>query len=184
MEEGDASLRETAVRELTEEFLGVRPPPLSSLLLLNTRITKAIKGNQYKMHTFIAFDEEGWWDDDMVCQINANLALKKQQFEDRLGDGSYWQLTEEEKRVFSPEVRLVSWIELREAIDIMASSLMSPIVHTNDWQRDEFLKHGVTKRDPMYQTMTVLQEIAELGSVDAIKSRAHVFENDIYQCMS
>ena len=59
-DEHDITLKDTAIRELNEEFLGldVDITKHSTLYLVNKKLTRAIKGRQYWMHNFVAIDSE------------------------------------------------------------------------------------------------------------------------------
>jgi 8-oxo-dGTP pyrophosphatase MutT (NUDIX family) len=174
-EDGDASLCETAVRELAEEFLGLPRPHIDRPLLLNTKITLPVKGRQYKMHNYVVIDENDEWNDDIVSIVNDNLERKRESFRRALDDGSYWERTTEEKHALSPEIYRIQWIDLDTAIDMMASSLDDSGRCVDEWQETEFSKYEVSVRDPMYQSMMVLEEVRQLESVEEIRNRANTF---------
>ena len=166
-ESQDLSIQDTALRELQEEFLGVNfcgayPP---SLHLFTKKLTIPIKNKRYYMHNFIAIgDENPWITEDLDGIINHNLEEKRLRFDAALESGEFWSLGDEEKSTLSPELVKVEWIELDEAILMMRGSLQesSPISYVNEWQREEFARYSLVTRDPMYQTMKVLEEAKEL----------------------
>ena len=51
-----------------------------------------------------------------------------------------------------PEVHAVQWIDLRDAVRFTLSSMSRNVIHINDWQKEEFEKLGVKRRDPMFIT--------------------------------
>lgn len=67
-EDTDASLRETALRELREEFIGLEIPEhcTPTLRLINRKLTRPIQGRQYWMHNYAALDEENPWIGEMA----------------------------------------------------------------------------------------------------------------------
>lgn len=176
----DESLRHTAFRELQEEFLGIPCP--RELKGLSKKMTRVIRGKQYCMYNFIALDEDNVWmqDDSVVDQVNHNLASKFDRFDESLSTGKYWELDFKEKEAISPEVHRVEWVDLNIAIERMGSAEASPEVCVDEWQQLEFSRHNVQRRDPMFQSMMVLKDILELGSVHKILDHCSRFEEDTW----
>lgn len=146
---------------------------------MSIKVTLPIKGRQYRMHNFVLFDENDEWDDTVVVLVNEELARKRETFLKSLNDGTFWDASMEFKHILSPEIHRIGWIDLDTAIDFMSSSMEDTGGYVDDWQRLEFNKYGISHRDPMYQSMMVLEEIRHLGTIDAIKQQAIAFEESI-----
>jgi ADP-ribose pyrophosphatase YjhB (NUDIX family) len=177
----DAGLEQAAIRELKEEYIGVASLVKDdnsdiSLHMVNKKITRPIKGKRYAMHNFAAMEDDNPWitATDIAAPINRNLQQRYEEFSRKLEDGSFWSLDDKGKAQVSPELMRVQWMPLTTAISLMDSSLNDergrPLSCVNDWQRQEFEKYGITKRDHMYQTMVTLMEIGELGTLEKIKA--------------
>ncbi|CAN0388729.1 unnamed protein product [Ectocarpus fasciculatus] len=177
IEDSDASLDQTATRELREEFLGVTAADSDiSLFLVNKKLTKPIKGKRYLMHNYIAMEDDNAWisESDIESEINSNLQKRFDKFNAMLADGSYWKLNVTEKSLVSPELSTVQWMPLDDAIYAMGSSLDDRLICVNDWQRIEFEKYNIHARDPMFQSMVTLLEVQKLGSYEKIRSQDDV----------
>jgi 8-oxo-dGTP pyrophosphatase MutT (NUDIX family) len=172
VEDADLSLRETAVRELQEEFIGIKVSSSSCVMhLLNCKITRPIQGKSFHMHNFVAFadENEDWLGvEGLEAIINKNLAAKKQTFDAVLSSGEFWLLSEEAKSAVSPEVHRVQWMDLGAAIAHMDGAEADPCSVLDDFQRSEFVRYGVRTRDPMHQSKVVLEDILALGTKEAI----------------
>ncbi|OQR98795.1 hypothetical protein ACHHYP_07884 [Achlya hypogyna] len=163
-DEADATLAATALRELREELLGIVVPDTAVLHWVSTKETRVIKGRRYRMHNFVALATENSWlgTSSLVDDINCNLARKRAAFEATLATGDYWQLDSPGKHALSPEVRSIAWFRLDTAIALFSGD--QPFV--NSFQEAEFAAHGISARDPMYQSMMTLMDIASLDEHD------------------
>ena len=168
----DPSLKHTAHRELHEEFCGIRVPFAEfNVRLLNIKQTKVVRGMSYLMHNFVALADENAWllDEGLPATINGNLAARRENFGSLLGSGDFWGMGSEEKESVAPEVRQVSWFEVEEAIQLMSTSDLQPLQPVNAWQLEEFRRYGISRRDPMYQTMRTLMNLDSLASYDDVR---------------
>jgi len=171
--EEDETLEQAALRELTEEFIGIQANERNSKLhFFNSKTTLPVKEKVYIMNNFIAFADENEWlrDDDLVSSVNDNLCRKRRQFEDSVNDDSFWLMSFDDKCKLSPEVNSIDWIPLDKAIDILDGSQVDPICYVNDFQMLEFKALDIQSRDPMYQTKMTLLDIARLGTKENILS--------------
>lgn len=174
LEDCDDCLADTATRELREEFLGLTVPNADiSMYLVNRKLTKSIKGKRFLMYNYVAMEDDNAWisETDIANTINGNLRRRIHTFNEMLSNGSYWDLSDEEKSLVSPELVMVKWMPLSEAVQVMGSSLDESLTCLNDFQRDEFIKYDINSRDPMFQSMVTLMEIEKLGSYENF--RAH-----------
>lgn len=180
VERTDNSLEQTAIRELREEFIGVAPihevkDSDISLYMVNKKLTRPVKGKRYAMHNFVAIEDDNPWitANDIASTINENLQTRMSTFNSQIEDGSFWQLDSETKAFVSPELVAVQWMSLPMAISRMESSLneTGKLSCVNEWQRDEFKKYDIRRRDPMYQSMVTLMEIQQLGSLENFRAQ-------------
>ena len=175
VEDADSTFRDTAIRELQEEFIGVGINSSNCTLhLLNCKLTRPIQGKSFHMHNFVAFQEENDWLNDGCLDenINRNLVAKKNKFLAAVESGEFWTLSEDEKSAVSPEVHRVAWIDIDSAIEHMSAAESTPSCIEDDFQREEFAKYSVLCRDPMYQSSAVLRDILGLGTKLAIIAHA------------
>eukprot|EP00465_Bigelowiella_longifila_P011383 CAMPEP_0185268200 /NCGR_PEP_ID=MMETSP1359-20130426/36486_1 /TAXON_ID=552665 /ORGANISM="Bigelowiella longifila, Strain CCMP242" /LENGTH=282 /DNA_ID=CAMNT_0027858881 /DNA_START=414 /DNA_END=1262 /DNA_ORIENTATION=- len=166
-EPSDKNMEETAKRELQEELLGVYIAPHDfHARLFDVIFVPGLRRN-YKVYIYIAFAHANQWLNALqVKRLNENLERRMGEFQLLLGTGEYWKLTEQHKMYVSPEVHKFVWMPLREAVAIATNPY---IEHVNEFQRGEFLKHKVQKRDPVgAQMIEVLKELlAELEPMAA-----------------
>lgn len=171
----DASLEATALRELQEEFLGIPATQANArMYFFLEKLTRPIQSKRHRMFNFIAFEDENaaWMSDDAIAQVNVTLATKRAAFqEEYLADGSFWRMSDDDKMRVSPEIHRVQWFPIGAAIQMMKDTLVAPHTPVDDWQKQEFDRYGVSKRDPMYITFRVLQEIAEIQPRDALRAQ-------------
>ncbi|KDO35628.1 hypothetical protein SPRG_00472 [Saprolegnia parasitica CBS 223.65] len=160
----DESLRATALRELREELLGIQVPETARLHWVSTKETRIVKGRRYRMHNFAALATENAWLqlDTLVNEINANLAAKRDAFALALATGDFWAMETEAKHGLSPEVRSIAWFRMDAAIALLSGD--TPFV--NAFQETEFATYSITARDPMYQSMMTLMDLASLDAAD------------------
>ena len=171
--EDDETLEQAALRELTEEFIGIQANESNSKLhFFNSKTTLPIKQKTYIMNNFIAFADENEWlrDDDLVSTVNNNLCRKRRQFEDSVNDDSFWSMSHDAKCMLSPEVNSIDWFTVDKAIDILEGSQLDPVCYCNDFQMNEFKALGIEARDPMYQTKMTLLDISRLRTKQNILS--------------
>ena len=161
-EEGDCNLRATAERELREEYmLGHLPPGSIKLHPFNVKQTKPIKGRSYVMHNFVALAHENPWlaDPALTTSTNRVLQLRRDRFAAALESGTFWCAAREEREKLAPEVRVVEWVDMKQACWMLLTSKSEQLTPVNEFQQTEFARLGVTTRDPMFQTFATLSEI-------------------------
>ena len=169
--EPDESLTEAAWRELSEEFC-VTPRNGGVLHRLNRLRTKPVRGVSFDMHNFVALAIENDWLAELhPDSINAALAARRERFLTLLKAGDFWPLGKAERERVAPEVRRVAWLGLQEAAACMLSSKAEELVPVDSWQAAEYARLGVTRRDPMFQTLATLLEIGRFESEPEL--RAH-----------
>jgi 8-oxo-dGTP pyrophosphatase MutT (NUDIX family) len=166
----DPTLETTAIRELSEELLGLSPDN-PKLYFIGIKETKVVKGKRYRMHNFVALAQENPWlaQTDLVDRINTNLRQKRNLFQKSLEDDTFWAMNSVGKHKLSPEVHRIAWFRL----DVAIAMLSGETTHVDEFQRREFEKYNIQERDPMYQSMMTLMDIAPL-TPEGIKLRARV----------
>ena len=66
----------------------------------------------------------------------------------------------------------MAWLPLHEACQHLLSSCQSadePMRPVDEWQRSELERLGVSKRDPMFQTLATLLEVSRFADEDALR---------------
>ena len=76
----------------------------------------------------------------------------------------------------SPEVYQLQWLDIADTVDMMLTSKCVSLVPVNDFQREEFRKYGIEKRDPMFASMMTLQLVEDCGSVEGVKEASGEFD--------
>jgi len=155
-ERTDRSMEETAKRELQEELLGVYIPPNDFHVRLFDVISVPGTRRNYQVHIYIAFAHTNQWLHRLeVDELNRNLQRRMNEFNYLLGTGEYWKLSEQHKMYVSPEVHQFEWMPLRTAVAIATNPF---IEYVNEFQRTEFMKHKVPKREPIGEQMIEVLE--------------------------
>ena len=106
--------------------------------------------------------------------VNEALLARRARFEALLRAGRFWDLPHAEREAVAPEVRRVAWLPLHEACQHLLSSCQSadePMRPVDEWQRSELERLGVSKRDPMFQTLATLLEVSRFADEDAASGR-------------
>lgn len=149
----DEKLVDTARRELEEEFLVV--PRVFIAREFNVVVTRPIQGRSYEMHNFVAHAKDNPWLATFdISAVNAQLQAR----ELAVTSSDWWDKSEADRLMNSPEVHEVAWIGVHEAVKMMGEDAHKCV---NDWQRKEFELYGIEARDPMYQTMRSLLLVLE-----------------------
>ena len=167
------TMEQTAIRELSEEF-DVAVPKEAVLRPFRVNSTRVIQGKSYRMWNFVCLaDENEWLNNIDVAALNRRLLRKRNDFFEKYAkNGSpFWKMNTHDREKVSPEVYQVSWMNLSDIIDTYLNSKHAPgaLVPTNSFQAEEFAKHGVKSRDPMYATMTTIRALEDAGTFDAIR---------------
>ena len=70
----------------------------------------------------------------------------------------------------------MDWVDIDNAIDTMSKSLTQPHIGIDEYQIEQFQQYHIQKRDPMYISMTILQDIKRLDTIDNIISASVLHE--------
>lgn len=168
---GDGTVEAAARREMGEEFL-VDVPAAAKLHLFNVKQTKPIRGKSYLMHNFVCLEEENPWLASIdTANINDKLAVRRADFMDTLSRGKFCLLSPEQKSKICPEVHQVAWLPVGDAIFATLSSKSDVFQAVNAYQQEEFLKYGIVIRDPMFQTVATLFELASLPTPESLLAK-------------
>lgn len=162
------TIAHAAARELQEEFLeplGFKLPKTAVLRPFTVKQTRAVRSRSNLMHCFIALEDENPWLRDLsVERMNSSLELRREKFRQLVGtiarpSAQFWSLPMSDRERVTPEVYQVSWIPLRDAVRNSLSS-MAPGTFVNDYQKNTFQSYGKKRRDPMFITAALLNELS------------------------
>eukprot|EP00298_Acanthocystis_sp_HF-20_P024206 c34332_g1_i1.p1 GENE.c34332_g1_i1~~c34332_g1_i1.p1 ORF type:complete len:296 (-),score=118.86 c34332_g1_i1:48-935(-) len=174
-DEGE-SLEATAIREFEEEFL-IPVPKNTKLRLFNIKQTKVVRGKSFLMYNFVLISDENPWLDTLdVNEINSKLQMKKEKCLELVNSKEFWSLSPEEKSNISPEVNQITWLDTGYAAWLSLTTRAEPIKYVNEYQKKEFERLGVTRRDPMFQTMATLLELLQFQDSQSIIEHCEYFE--------
>ena len=166
-----------ARRELSEEFDTIVPNN-AVLRLFDVSSTDSVKGKSYRMYNFVCLaDENPWLNDIDIQQLNKRLYEKRETFEKqhaRNKDSPFWDMPIQKREEISPEVYQASWMNIEDVIDTYLNSRHAPdkFVPVNTYQKEQFQKYNITKRDPMYATMFTIRKLERAGTFDQIRQRS------------
>jgi hypothetical protein len=63
----------------------------------------------------------------------------------------------------------VEWLSLRDAVFTAFTSTNAEVIHVNNYQRREFARYGIVRRDPLYVTLSALIDVEEFTTPDAFQ---------------
>eukprot|EP00945_MAST-04E_sp_MAST-4E-sp1_P004580 g4580.t1 len=165
-DEGE-TIRETALRELTEE-LGIDVPD-STLHLFNVRQTRPVRGVSYIMYNFVMLESQNEWIKALnIERINASLREKEEAFEKMRESGEFFNLSAEQRHHFSPEMHDVQWLHLCDAAVNAFTSMNPNLTFVNRWQEEKFLRYNFQRRDPMFVTLQTIVQMDAFHSPSAL----------------
>jgi 8-oxo-dGTP pyrophosphatase MutT (NUDIX family) len=185
------TLTDTARRELSEEFT-IEVPPSAVIHPFRVNSTRAIKGKSFLMYNFVCFEDENEWLAKLDTEdVNQQLAAKRNRFQE-LDLERFWNMDKEQREEVSPEVHRIDWLvselpgkfvligkfvlqDLADAVEMCLTSKGRELTCVNEWQRENFAHHGITKRDPMYASMMTIQLVEQCGSIDGVRAAASEF---------
>lgn len=162
IDEGE-SIKEAGVRELAEEFLepiGVKLPEDASIRPFLVKQTNPIRSKSNLMYNFLALDTENPWLAELdVDEVNAGLAERRTAHAALVESGAFWEMDTAAKEAVAPEIHQLAWVDLDQAFSMTLATMNDEVQHINDYQREEFERHGVKRRDPMFMSAVTLFEL-------------------------
>lgn len=162
------TLKEAASRELSEEFC-CDVPLDAKLRLFAVRQTRPVQNTSFIMCNFLCLESENPWLQKLdVDRVNLDLARRKSAFWELLAADKYWCMSREEKMSLCPEVHNVQWLDMRSAVAHAFTSMNSELTFVNDFQQREFQRLAITRRDPLFITMSVMTELESYPSVESV----------------
>jgi len=165
------SPEEAAVRELQEEFMVHLPKERAAckLHLLTVMQTRPVRNVSYIMYNFVAAAEENPWLEQLdSCAVNSALEKRRVEHAAILGTGAFWDLDKPEREQVSPEVRELSWLDMRSAVLNAYTSMNSTLTPANAFQAEEFARLAIARRDPMFVTMALLLEVESFPTLRSL----------------
>ncbi|CAE8609603.1 unnamed protein product [Polarella glacialis] len=162
---------QAARRELEEEFQLQLPKDSDSCKfhLLSIKQTRPIRNVSNIMYNFVAAAEENPWLQQLdIGAVNAALAQRRDLHRTEVETGSFWTLANAEREQLAPEIRQVQWLDMRTAVLHSFTSMNDTCVPVNDFQREEFHRLGIPRRDPMFLTMASLLEVDSFPSLRSL----------------
>ena len=171
VDEGE-SIREAGVRELAEEFLapiGVQLPDDASIRPFLVKQTNPIRSKSNLMYNFLALERENPWLAELdVDQVNAGLAERRAAHAALVESGAFWEMDQAEKEAVAPEIRQLAWVDLHQAFSMTLATMNDEVQHINDFQREEFERYGVKRRDPMFMSAVTLFELEAFPNEESL----------------
>eukprot|EP01063_Lacrimia_lanifica_P040818 TRINITY_DN9395_c0_g2_i1.p1 TRINITY_DN9395_c0_g2~~TRINITY_DN9395_c0_g2_i1.p1 ORF type:complete len:308 (+),score=127.62 TRINITY_DN9395_c0_g2_i1:49-924(+) len=119
--DGGETPEEAALRELKEEMNVAHEG--TTLRLFSVRETAVVRGRRYRMHNYLIHSDDNAWIEGVRAEdINRWLAEKNERFNQSIADGTFWELSDEEKMELSPETVEARWWDAEAASAILAAS--------------------------------------------------------------
>jgi hypothetical protein len=135
----------------------------------------------YYMHSFLGIAHEGrnaWLGSLDIDSLNHKLEHRRACHRALLGSGAFWELSDAEKAEVSPEVRKIEWLDLSTAVRYAFQSMNQHFTPVNAFQKEQFEKHNIANRDPMYVTMAQLLQLENFDSVESLVAFTESFALD------
>lgn len=184
--EAGESLEEAAVRELSEECSApaLLEEKCVSLIPFCVKQTRPVRNRSHLMFNFCCLAETNDWLRNFdVEAANTRLANRRVRHEEALGDGSFWNLREDERHMLSPEVHELRWMSLGTALTLCLSSMV-PGLFANEYQRKTFdevsrYRGQLKTRDPMYMTAVTLLQLEAFSNPADILAYRNVVRGDL-----
>lgn len=156
--------QQTARRALEDAFM-VKAPESASFAPVVALQTRKIRGRSNMLVSYVAIaeDESSWLYRLDLDSINAELERRHGVVQNMIRNGEWDALPLQEKERICPSVRKLVWMDLRECILAMQSSISCYFVPVNDWQASEFACHGLTIRSSMTNSLATILRIEAMG---------------------
>jgi hypothetical protein len=90
--------------------------------------------------------------------------------------GHFWSMAKGARESVSPEVHELAWVDIGEVVHSFLTSKGRQLVPVNDFQKCEFDKYGIKRRDPMYASMQTVRLLEEVGSIEALRGLPRHFD--------
>jgi len=150
-------------RELSEEFLepaGVALPPDARIRPFVVKQTMPVRSKSNLMFNFVALASENpWLATRDVAAVDEALGARRAAHAQLVESGEFWAMGSAEKEAVAPEVRRLEWVDLHEAFAMTLSTMNNEVEYVDEFQRAEFAKYGIKRRDPMFMTAVTLFEL-------------------------
>ena len=166
---------DAARRELEEEYflpMGTKLPSNAMLRPFCVKQTMPIRSKSNVMWNYVALASENPWmkEYDDLTFFNNKLQERRDKFEVLINSGKFFSMTKEEKEEVSPEVHALEWVPLHKAVAMTLSTMVQGGMwyEVNNFQREQFKKFGIKRRDPMFMTCCALFEVAAFPSEESI----------------
>lgn len=179
--DADETPLQAAMRELEEEFQV--PTALTEatckLRLLSVKQTRPIRNVSNIMFNYVAAaDENPWLQELDLEEVNLTLAKRRQSFAEALQGGNFYTLGKEQQESLAPEIHEVQWLDMRSAVMHAFTSMNGSLLPVNDFQKEEFHRMGLQRRDPMFLTMATLLEVDSFPSLQSLVSYSDGLDQD------
>ncbi|CAE7167733.1 KIF13B [Symbiodinium necroappetens] len=166
--DADETPEEAARRELEEEFQV--PVALTKatckLRLMSIKQTRPIRNISNIMFNYVAAAEENPWLQQLdVEEVNCALSNRRRMHAEAIRGGNFYTLGHREQEKLAPEIHQVQWLDMRSAVRDAFTSMNGSFHPVNDFQKKEFERLGVKRRDPMFLTMATLLEVDSFPSL-------------------
>jgi len=170
VDEGE-TVREAGERELREELNYERHMQRAKVKLhpFTVNQTRPIRSISNLMHVFVAFEEENKWLSEYDTKRSNNYLRRKKKYflkrvkkeylstdEETETDNTYFNLSLEEKEKYSPEIKRVAWMPVRDFVYHCFTSLVGlhnldlPTIYVDKWQEKEYKRYRKNRRrDPL-----------------------------------
>ncbi|CAJ1341521.1 unnamed protein product [Effrenium voratum] len=165
--------QQAAMRELEEEFqiTVALTEATCKLRLMSIKQTRPIRNVSNIMYNYVAAAEENPWLQELnLKDVNHSLASRRQRFAESLQGGNFYTLGKEEQEKLAPEIHEVQWHDMRAAVLDAFTSMNSTFLPVNDFQKQEFKRLRLVRRDPMFLTMATLLEVDSFPSLESLIS--------------
>lgn len=150
-------------RELAEEFLepaGVALPPDAKIRPFVVKQTMPVRSRSNLIYNFVALASENPWLAGLnTGAVNSALERRRAAHAALVASGEYWKLDAAAKEAVAPEVHRLAWVDLHAAFAMTLSTMNNEVSFVDEFQRREFARYNIKRRDPMFMTAVTLFEL-------------------------
>ena len=148
----DRSPQDTLLELLTEIGFSIPTGGFRSLLFDRNKGASS-DGRTYDIYNFLALESENDWLRGSIETINSHFQQKRRKRDKMISNGTFWDLLDGEKRLYSPKYHELTWVTIQELLHMINRP------YANKYQREQFQKWGVTQRWSIPATISTLKNV-------------------------
>jgi hypothetical protein len=119
-----------------------------------------VRSRSNLIYNFVALASENPWLAGLnIGAVNSALERRRAAHAALVASGEYWKLDAAAKEAVAPEVHRLAWVDLHAAFAMTLSTMNNEVSFVDEFQRREFARYNIKRRDPMFMTAVTLFEL-------------------------